>query len=136
MDSSRVYWNYVWPAIEAARKQAPEIQLQINREARKKDEIRRREDALLYQIKAHPRTRTRYLECRRLLHQYYTQKKPKKMSEKEWEKTRLHYGPIISQMKRILREQNQVYVDKVELVKVKDHIYFKAYSPKDAGGGG
>jgi predicted RNA methylase len=76
-NSERVYWHYVHPAIESARKKAPEIQLQTNREARAKDETKRKEESLLYQIKAHPRTCGSYEECKDLLHAYYTQKQPK-----------------------------------------------------------
>jgi len=129
-DSNRFYLRYVYPVVEAARKCAPEIQLQINRRARAKEEIKKKEDLLLYQIKAHPRTCSLYLECKRLLNKYYTQKKPDKMSDKEWDKTRLHYKPVMDKIKTILREQNKVEVDKVELVKGKDRIYYKAYSAK------
>jgi SAM-dependent methyltransferase len=42
-DSNLVYRHYVCPAIDAVRKRAPEIQLQINRESREKDENKRKE---------------------------------------------------------------------------------------------
>ena len=126
--SNTIYWSYVQPAAELARKKAPEIQLEINRAARERDETKRREDLLLYQIKAHPRTRSRYAEFKGLLTRYYRQKKPQKMSEKEWDEIRLHYDPIIADIRKALREQNKVEVDKVELVKTDDSVHYKAYS--------
>jgi len=126
----RVYWKYVYPVVEAARKRAPEIQLQINRAERLKDEIKRKEESLLYQIKSHPRTCSRHLECENLLHQYYTQKRPDRMSDKEWDKIRIRYKPTLDKIKKILREQNRVEIDKVVLVKNDYRIYHKAYSSK------
>jgi predicted RNA methylase len=125
-DSNLVYWHYVRPVIDAVRKRAPEIQLQINRESREKDETKRKEALLLCQIKSHPRTRFRYTECKELLHQYYTQKRPPKMSDKEWNAARLHYKPIMDKIRKILREQNVAETDKVELVKTGRFIHYKA----------
>lgn len=128
--SDRIYWRYVYPTVESTRKRAPQIQLQINRQAKMKDEIKRKESALLYQIKIHPRTRSRYLECKNLLNEYYTQKKPEKMSDEEWEKTRLQHKPVMKRIRGVLRAQNKVEVDKVALVKNDYRIYYKAYSAK------
>ena len=129
-DSNRVYWQYVYPALESVRKHAPEIQLQINRSARSSDERKRKEKLLLYQIKSHPRTSDRYLFCKNLRDQYHTQKKPKDMSEIEWISVRLHYRPVMDQIKKILSEQNKIEIDKIELVKNNQRIYYKAYSTK------
>jgi len=129
-DSNRVYLWYVRPILDAARKLAPEIQLQINREARANDETKRKEKSLLFQIKKHPRTRSRYLECKNLLYQYYTQKRPAEMTEKEWDMVRLRYKPTMNKISGILRAQNKVEVDKIELVKSNSRIYYKAYSAK------
>jgi len=128
--AERVYWDYVYPVLDAARKRAPKIQLQVNREAREKDEIKRKEAALLYQIKSHPRTSARCLECEEMLRQYYEQKRPEGMTDKEWDVVRLRYRPIMDKITSILRAQNKVEVDKVELVKNDSRIYYKAYSPK------
>ena len=129
-NSGCVYRHFVQPVLDATRKRAPEIQLQINREARANDETKRKESALLYQIKSHPRTSSRYLECKHYLHQYYTQKKPFRMSEKEWDRVRLRYKPVMDKIRSILCAQNKVEVDKVALVKNDSRIYYKAYSPK------
>ena len=123
-----IFRKYVEPVMAAFRKRAPQIQLQINRDARKDDERKRQEAKLLYQIKAHPRTRSEYERCRRLLEQYYTQKCPEDMGYEEWQKTRLHYKPVIEEIRAILRRQNHREEDKVVLVKGKDKLYFKAYS--------
>lgn len=127
-DSRTVYNRFVSPFMEELRRKAPEIQLQLNREASLLAEKHRKEQKLLYQIGVHPRTQDKYPECRALLHEYYSQKCPRDMKADEWNKVRLHYGPVMEQITMVLRQQNRVEVDKVALVKGKDRIYHKAYS--------
>lgn len=125
-----VFRRYVEPVMAAFRKCAPEIQLQINRDSHRDDEKKRRETKLLYQIKAHPRTREQYEECRHLLEQYYTQQCPPDMRYNEWQEKRLHYKPVMEKITGVLRQQNKVEEDRVTLVKGKDKLYYKAYSPQ------
>lgn len=125
-----VFRKYVEPVKASFRKRAPEIQLEINRAAHKDDERKRWEAMLLYQIKVHPRTKGKYEYCRCLLERYYTQKCPEDMKYEEWQKTRLHYKAVMEEITGILRRQNHVEEDKVVLVKGRDMLYFKAYSPK------
>ena len=125
-----VFRKYVEPVKVTFRRCAPEIQLEINRAAHKDDEKKRREAGLLYQIKAHPRTKGKYEYCRCLLERYYTQKCPEDMKYEEWQKARLHYKAVIEEITHILRRQNHMEEDKVSLVKGKDNLYFKAYSQK------
>lgn len=129
-DSGVVYRNYVRPVLEATRKLNPKIQLEINRHNSKKLERERKENLLLFQVKTHPRTASQYQECKDLLHEYYTQKMPDDMDPKEWESTRLHYEPVMEHIYSVLKAQNDVEVDKVDLVMNESRIYHKAYSKK------
>ena len=125
-----VFRRYVEPVMAVFRRCAPDIQLQINRDSHKDDEKKRQEAKLLYQIKAHPRTRDQYEGCRRLLEQYYTQKCPENMRYDEWQEKRLHYEPVMEKITEVLRQQNKVEEDRIALVKGKDKLYYKAYSPQ------
>lgn len=129
-DPDKIYSGYVRKAKELQRRNAPRITLDFNRQEREKDEKHHREKLLLYQIKAHPRTRDRYEACRQLLDRYYHQQRPKDMDYLDWEEIRLHYRPVMKQIYSVLREQNQVEEDRVALVKGKERIYYKAYSRK------
>lgn len=128
MESREVYSRHVAPFMDILRRCAPQIQLQLNREASRAADKRRKEESLLYQIMVHPRTKDRYPECRALLSRYYAQKCPRDMKADEWERVRLHYGPVMKEITAILRGQNDKETDKVALVKGKDRIYHKAYS--------
>ncbi len=127
-DSGEIHRKYVRPVLNAARKLAPKIQLEINREAREKDELKRKFDSLLYQIKAHPRTRSEYAECNAFVRRYYTQKCPPDMKYEDWEKERLHSGPLLQSFRDILRGQNSTEEDRVALVMNRNRIYHKAYT--------
>lgn len=129
-DSHIIYRNYVEPVMEQFRRFSPKLKLEFNRGQDREKERQRKEALLLYQIKVHPRTCEKYVEYRALLNQYYQQQCPKGMEYEEWEKQRLHYGVIIQQIQNTLRKQNQVEEDRIELVKGKDRIYYKAYSSK------
>lgn len=86
---------------------------------------------LLYQIKAHPATRTRYARCCEYLHRFYTEKQPANMKYEEWVKRRLTEKQVLSYLRRTLRKQNQMPErDVVALVKQNDNFVYKAYSAK------
>ena len=52
------------------------------------------------------------------------------MSWQQWQKKKLQYKDVLKEITGVLRRQNQVEVDKVELVMNDDRIYHKAYSEK------
>lgn len=128
--SEDVYQQHVKPVMEILRKRGPEFMLEDNRSRTVETEKKRKEEQLLYQIRIHPRTSHKYMECKNLLHKYYTQKKPEGMKWEKWERQRLHYRPVMKEIRSVLRLQNHVEVDKVELVMNDDRIYHKAYSRK------
>lgn len=129
ISAKEIYSQYVSKAKENQRKAAPKIQLAINRQEREEEETHRREQQLLYQIKIHPRIREQYEKCQALLNEYYNQKCPPDMDFREWEKVRLHHGPVMEKIRCVLRMQNYVAEDRVALVKGRRSIYYKAYSP-------
>ena len=86
---------------------------------------------LLYQIKAHPATRSRYARCCEYLHRFYTEEKPPNMKYEEWAKRRLTEKRVLSYLRRTLRKQNRKPErDVVTLVKQKGQFAYKAYSAK------
>ena len=86
---------------------------------------------LLYQIKAHPVTRSRYARCCEYLHRFYTEEKPPNMKYEEWVKRRLTEKQVLSYLRRTLRKQNRKPErDVVALVKQKGQFVYKAYSTK------
>lgn len=86
---------------------------------------------LLYQIKAHPVTRSRYARCCEYLHRFYTEEKPPNMKYEEWVKRRLTEKQVLSYLRRALRKQNRKPErDVVALVKQKGQFVYKAYSTK------
>lgn len=86
---------------------------------------------LLYQIKAHPATRSRYTRCCEYLHRFYTEKQPANMKYEEWVKRRLTEKQVLSYLRQTLRKQNQMPErDVVALVKQNDNFAYKAYSAK------
>ena len=127
-DSEKVYENYVQSAWEKARKNAARIALQMNREDTQKEEKWRVIRQYLFQIKKHPATRGRYQEFYDQVEEYRTQKRPEGMKYDVWEEERLHSGPIIARMRKVLRAQNHVEEDRVALVKSGKRVYHKAYS--------
>lgn len=86
---------------------------------------------LLYQIKAHPVTRSRYARCCEYLHRFYTEEKPPNMKYEEWVKRRLTETQVLSYLRWTLRKQNwKPERDVVALVKQKGQFVYKAYSTK------
>ena len=59
---------------------------------------------LLYQIKAHPATRSRYARCCEYLHRFYTEEKPPNVKYEEWVKSRLTEKQVLSYLWRALRD--------------------------------
>ena len=88
---------------------------------------------LLYQIKCHPATRSKYAKCFEYLHRFYTEKMPDNMKYEEWAKVQLTEAKVLSYLHRALRRQNAAPErDVIRLVKQKHHFVYKAYSRKMA----
>lgn len=85
---------------------------------------------MLYQIKAHPAIRDRYMKCCEYLHRFYTEKKPDNMKWEEWERKRLTEKKVLAYLRRTLARQNEKPVDKIALVKRDYSLAYKAYSHK------
>ena len=84
---------------------------------------------LLYQIKVHPATKDRYARCCEYLHQFYTQKKPKDMDEKEWDRVKLTEKKVMTYLKKALsRQSRKPERDEISLVKQDHGFVYKAYS--------
>jgi SAM-dependent methyltransferase len=126
--SQDIYCDYLQPVMEITRTISPKIKIECNRDKSRREERGRKEKQLLYQIRIHPRTAEQYQECKDLLNKYYTQKCPEGMKYADWERIRLRYGPVMNKIRSVLKRQNNVEIDKVELVKNDDRIYYKAYS--------
>ena len=86
---------------------------------------------LLYQIKAHPATRDRYMKCCEYVHKLYTQEKPDEMDWKEWDRKKLTEKKVLAYLKRTLaRQSRKPERDEVRLIKQEDVLVGKAYSNK------
>ncbi len=86
---------------------------------------------MLYQIKAHPRTRDKYAKCCEYLHRFYTEKQPEGMTYEEWERKRLTEPKVLSYLRQTLKRQNaKPPRDVIALIKQEDRLVYKAYSAK------
>ena len=129
-NSGEVYEKYIEPAKELRRKAYPKIQLEKSRKESSKAEKGRLFNKLLYQIKVHPQTSGSYQECYMLVENYRTQKCPPGMKYDVWELTRLKSKDVLEKLRGVLSGQNNIEFDKVELVKGKGKIFYKAYSER------
>lgn len=86
---------------------------------------------LLYQIKAHPKTRDRYAKCCEFLHRFYTEKQPESMPYEEWERKKLTEAKVLSYLRQaLLRQSAKPPRDVIALVKQDYQFVYKAYSAK------
>ena len=129
-NSEEVYNTYIAPAKDIKRREYPKMRLQQNRAIANADEKNRLFDLLLYQIKCHPKTKKHYEDCMYYREKYRTQQCPSGMIHTEWERVRIRSSDVVKKMKTVLAQQNEVEIDKIELVKKDSRIYYKAYSQK------
>lgn len=86
---------------------------------------------MLYHIKIHPATKSRYAKCCGYLHRFYTEQKPKDLTYDEWNKVRLTEDKVLKYLRRSLKKQNsKPEKDVIALVKQNYTFVYKAYSPK------
>ena len=86
---------------------------------------------LLYQIKAHPAVRDKYMKCCEYIHRFYTQVQPKDMSYEKWLQTRLTEAKVLAYLRLALRKQNKPPErDVITLVKQEGNLVYKGYSAK------
>jgi predicted RNA methylase len=86
---------------------------------------------LLYDIKRNPKVNNNYGKCFDYVNKYYTQKMPEGMKWEEWEKVRITKNKVISYLNRILKKQNIIEQDKIQLVKTNYGLKLKGYSQKN-----
>lgn len=130
-ESQRIY-NTVLAMPKAALEQnRSQILLELARASNTPSGFVYQTQKLLYQIKAHPATKEFYAKCCEYLHRFYTQKQPKDMDYKEWQRVRLTEAKVLVYLRRALRKQNRKPErDVVALVKQNDQFVYKAYSTK------
>jgi len=107
------------------------IMLELARQRNVSQEFQYQTQKLLYQIKAHPATRSRYSKCCEYLYRYYTETQPEDMLYSEWVKVRLTENKVLSYLRRSLKKQNKrPDKDVVRLVKQPGGFVYKGYSAK------
>jgi hypothetical protein len=84
----------------------------------------------LYSIKVNPKINNKYGKAYSYYEQFLTQKQPEDMKYEEWEKVKITENKVLSYLKRIVKSQNNVEVDKIQLVKTDYTLKLKAYSNK------
>ncbi len=83
---------------------------------------------LLYQIKAHPATRSLYARCCEYLHRFYTQRMPEDMEYEQWCRVQITEKKVLSYLRQTLQKQNPVpEKEGIFLVKRDDDFAYKAY---------
>ena len=85
---------------------------------------------MLYDIKRNPKTSIKYTKCEEYIYKFQTQKQPEGMKYEEWQKKRITPNKVIAYLKRVMKEQNRVEIDKIELVKTNYGLKLKPYSRK------
>ena len=122
-ESQRIY-NTVLAMPKAALEQnRSQILLELARASNTPSGFVYQTQKLLYQIKAHPATKEFYAKCCGYLHRFYTQKQPKDMDYKEWQRVRLTEAKVLVYLRRALRKQNRKPErDVVALVKQNDQF--------------
>ena len=86
---------------------------------------------LLYHIKIHPKTKSRYTKCCEYLYRFCTEKKPDDMTYKEWCRVRITEKKVLSYLHKTLKRQNlPPERDVIALVKQNYHFAYKGYSAR------
>ena len=98
-----LYENFLRPARERQKRNRTSIFLET---ADPGDPFIYQTQKYLYQIKIHPATRKRYVECVAYLQQFKKQKKPPGMEYQEWEKKKIKKEDVLACLKQILKSQN------------------------------
>ena len=107
------------------------VLLELAKEHNASKEFAYQTQKMLYQIKVHPAIRAQYAKCCEYLHRFYTQKMPKGMDYKEWQRSKLTEAKVLAYLRRALRKQNrEPERDVIVLVKRNDDFVYKAYSAK------
>lgn len=107
MSSFDVWNDYLRPITEKREEIKRELFLESVRCGKEDQEWQYTVEKLLYDIKRHPKTKSRYSECCEFLSKYRNQKKPDYMKWDEWEKSKLKKDDVIKYLKTVLKSQNR-----------------------------
>jgi hypothetical protein len=125
-----IYNTYVQPIMEQKDKIKGKLLLENLHNSKEDVDFAYSIKKLLYDIKRHPRTKVLYSKCFEYVNQYYTQEKPQSMKWEEWEKVKIKKEQVLVFLNTVLKDQNKVEIDKIELVKTSYGLKMKAYSEK------
>ena len=130
-EARRLYQQVLMLPKADLEKNKSHILLELAREHHANQAFTYQTQKLLYQIKAHPATREKYMKCCEYVHRFYTQEKPAEMDAMEWARKKLTEKKVLAYLKKTLSRQNKrPEKDEVRLVKRDGDFIYKAYSAK------
>lgn len=123
--------DYLAPVVEQRKNMRASFILELTKNSQEDKEFGYKLKKYLYEIKQHPSINKYYAKALAYLEKYRTQEKPKDMEQKEWDKTKITEAKVLSYLKRTIKKQEKKPVrDEIRLVKAKNSLKLKAYSPK------
>ncbi|WP_025911999.1 N-6 DNA methylase [Priestia flexa] len=128
--ASNIYTGVIKPLYEQKNKVKNKIILETGKQSKEEEDFNFKVKKLLFDIKRTKKTKHLHNKAEMYLIKYQTQEKPQEMKYEDWLKIRLTKTKVLSYLKRILRNQHRVTEDAIRLVKTKNSIKLKAYSPK------
>lgn len=124
--SACTYGTYLKPVFE----QKERVRYQLHKEAlmHRSENFAAKVTKLMFDIKQNGNVKRLLHDAQNFVDNYLTQKRPEGVTEKEWERQRVHSKDVILYLRNILKNQHKVERDEIRLVKTDYGLRRKAYS--------
>lgn len=130
--SKFIYETYIKPVITLKEKLKNKLFFENlhDKKTQEQEQFEYKVKKMMFDIKRNPSLSDKYAKCIEYLYKYQTQKCPEGMKYEEWEKKKITPNKVLAYLKKVIKSEHIVEIDKIELVKTNYTLKLKPYSKK------
>lgn len=130
--SNFIYENYIKPVITLRNKLKNQLFFENLHDGKTQEQkqFEYKVKKMMFDIKRNPALLDKYAKCSEYLYKYQTQKMPEGMKYEEWEKRKITPNKVLAYLRKVIKSEHKVEIDKIELVKTDYGLKLKPYSRK------
>ena len=132
-DSSKfIYEKYIKPVIALKEKLKNQLFLENlhDEKTKEQEQFEYKVKKMMFDIKRNPALSDKYAKCTEYLYKFQNQKCPEGMKYEEWEKKKITPNKVLAYLRKVIKSEHIVEIDKIELVKTDYDLKLKPYSRK------
>ena len=127
-----IYDKYIMPVFALKEKLKNQLFLENlhDEKSQEQEQFEYKVKKMMFDIKRNPKLSDKYAKCSEYLYKYQNQKCPEGMKYEEWEKKKITPNKVLAYLRKVIKSEHNIEIDKIELVKTDYGLKLKPYSRK------